>query len=56
MPCNLRSKEEVVEFCRENRVKFIRLWFTDVLGSLKSFAIPIEELEMALNEGIGFDG
>ncbi len=56
MPCNLRSKEEVIAFCKENKVKFIRLWFTDVLGSLKSFAIPVEELEMALNEGMGFDG
>lgn len=37
-------------------MKFIRLWFTDVLGSLKSFAIPIEELENALQEGMGFDG
>jgi len=37
-------------------VKFIRLWFTDVLGSLKSFAIPFEELETALYEGMGFDG
>ncbi|MDK2897598.1 MAG: glutamine synthetase [Candidatus Atribacteria bacterium] len=56
MACQLKSKEEVINFCQENRVKFIRLWFTDVLGSLKSFAIPIEELENALQEGMGFDG
>jgi len=56
MACQLKTKEEVVNFCQENRVKFIRLWFTDVLGSLKSFAIPIEELENALQEGMGFDG
>jgi glutamine synthetase len=37
-------------------VKFIRLWFTDILGSLKSMAITVEELEGALDEGIGFDG
>jgi len=37
-------------------VKFIRLWFTDVLGSLISFAISIEELEYAFQEGMGFDG
>jgi len=42
--------------CQENQVKFIRLWFTDVLGSLKSFAISIEELEYAFQEGMGFDG
>lgn len=56
MACTLKSREEVLAFCRENNVKFIRLWFTDVLGSLKSFAIPVEELENALFEGMGFDG
>ena len=56
MACQLKNKEEIVSFCQENRVKFIRLWFTNVLGSLKSFAIPIEELENAFQEGIGFDG
>jgi glutamine synthetase len=56
MPCTLKSKEEVLDFCKENGVKFVRLWFTDVLGSLKSFAIPFEELENALFEGMGFDG
>ncbi|NIM07175.1 MAG: glutamine synthetase, partial [Armatimonadetes bacterium] len=35
---------------------FIRLWFTDILGFLKSFAITVEELEGALEEGMGFDG
>ncbi|NSW75223.1 MAG: glutamine synthetase [Candidatus Atribacteria bacterium] len=56
MACTLKSREEVLAFCRENNVKFIRLWFTDVLGRLKSFAIPVEELENALFEGMGFDG
>ncbi len=37
-------------------VKFIRLWFTDILGMLKSFAITVEELEDALESGKGFDG
>jgi glutamine synthetase len=37
-------------------VRFVRLWFSDVLGFLKSFAIPSEELEKAFREGIGFDG
>ncbi|NLE90016.1 MAG: glutamine synthetase [Dehalococcoidales bacterium] len=41
---------------KEHDVKFIRLWFTDVLGMLKSFAITVEELETALEEGMGFDG
>jgi glutamine synthetase len=37
-------------------VRFVRLWFTDVLGFLKSFAVPSEELEKGFDEGIGFDG
>lgn len=56
MPCFCQTQEDVLRFCKENRVKFIRLWFADVLGSLKSFAIPFEELETALYEGMGFDG
>ncbi len=49
-------KEMVLKEARENNVKFIRLWFTDVLGALKSFAITYDELEGALSEGMGFDG
>jgi glutamine synthetase len=41
---------------KEQDVKFIRFWFTDILGNLKSVAITVEELEGALEEGIGFDG
>ncbi len=51
-----RSKEWVLKECKDKGVEFIRLWFTDILGTLKSFAITIEELEGALNEGMGFDG
>ncbi|MGD9932948.1 MAG: glutamine synthetase beta-grasp domain-containing protein, partial [Dehalococcoidia bacterium] len=50
------SKNYVISACRENDVKFIRLWFTDIVGSLKSFAITVEELEKALDGGMGFDG
>ena len=50
------SADYVVSACRENDVKFIRLWFTDIVGALKSFAITVEELEKALDEGMGFDG
>jgi len=46
----------VLQTCKDQDVKFIRLWFTDILGSLKSFAITVEELEQALEEGMGFDG
>jgi glutamine synthetase len=41
---------------KEHDVKFIRLWFTDIQGILKSFAITVEELEGAMTEGMGFDG
>lgn len=51
-----RDKKEVMEMVREQDVKFIRLWFTDIHGQLKSFAIPVDELEFAFNEGMGFDG
>jgi glutamine synthetase len=50
------SKEYVLKIAREHNVKFIRLWFTDILGFLKSFAITVEELEGALENGMGFDG
>ncbi|HEY4695912.1 MAG TPA: glutamine synthetase family protein [Candidatus Hydromicrobium sp.] len=49
-------KEFVLKKAHENNVRFIRLWFTDVQGILKSFSITIEELEGALLEGMGFDG
>ena len=48
--------EYVLREARENDVKFIRLWFTDILGHLKGFAITVEELESALTRGMGFDG
>ena len=53
---NAESKAYVIKKCKEQDVKFIRIWFTDVLGVLKSFAITIDELEGALEEGMGFDG
>jgi glutamine synthetase len=50
------AKEYVLKMAKEHDVKFVRLWFTDILGILKSFAITVEELEGALEEGMGFDG
>jgi glutamine synthetase len=50
------SKENVLRMAKEQGVKFIRLWFTDILGFLKSVAITVEELERVLDRGIGFDG
>ena len=51
-----KDKDYVLKMVKERNVRFIRLWFTDILGFLKSFAITPEELEGALNEGMGFDG
>jgi len=50
------AKEHVRKMAKEHGVKFIRLWFADILGFLKSFAITVEELEGALEDGVGFDG
>src|SRR5918996_4928122 len=46
----------VLSEVEDRGVRLVRLWFTDVLGFLKSFAIPSEELEKAFREGVGFDG
>lgn len=46
----------VLHIAREANVKFVRLWFTDILGNLKGFATTIEELEDAMIRGVGFDG
>ena len=50
------AREYVLGMVREHDVKFIRLWFTDILGALKGFAITAQELEEALERGVGFDG
>jgi len=50
------AREQVLKIAKEQDVKFIRLWFTDILGFLKSVAITVEGLERALEDGIGFDG
>jgi glutamine synthetase len=50
------ASEYVLSMVRENDVKFIRLWFTDILGALKGFAITAQELEEAMIHGVGFDG
>jgi len=56
MENNEKMKEYVLKKAHDNNIKFIRLWFTDVQGILKSFALTVEELEGALEEGMGFDG
>ena len=52
----VKQDEYVLRTVEERGIRFIRLWFTDVLGFLKSFAITPAELETAFDEGMGFDG
>ncbi len=51
-----KQQQYVLRTVEERDIRFIRLWFTDVLGFLKSVAITAAELETAFEEGIGFDG
>jgi glutamine synthetase len=51
-----REAEYVLRTVEERGIRFVRLWFTDVLGFLKSFDITTQELEGAFTEGEGFDG
>ena len=50
------DKDYVIKTVEERGVHFVRFWFTDVLGMLKSFAVTDTELENAFAEGMGFDG
>jgi glutamine synthetase len=56
MEIESKTKEEVFEAVEHRNVKFIGLWFTDILGRLKSVSISYSELETAFDEGMGFDG
>lgn len=53
---SLSTPEDVLNYVEEYRVSSIRLWFTDMLGFLKSFSITPKELAGAFQEGMGFDG
>ncbi|MCX6012913.1 MAG: glutamine synthetase family protein [Chloroflexi bacterium] len=50
------KNEYILKQIKENNVKFVRLWFTDILGFLKSFSVTAPEMETALDSGMGFDG
>ncbi len=50
------TNEDVLRRVRDENIPFVRFWFTDTLGVLKSFAIPAEELEGVFEKGKGFDG
>src|SRR5215213_11870908 len=51
-----RSAADVISLVKEHDIRFIRLWFTDILGQLKSFSINSSELGEAFDKGMGFDG
>ncbi|MHB0981141.1 MAG: glutamine synthetase family protein [Thermoleophilia bacterium] len=53
---NGMTKDDVLRTVRDQDIKFVRFWFTDVLGFLKSFAVTPSELDAAFDEGMGFDG
>src|ERR1051326_5786712 len=55
-PDRPQTRDDVKALVQERDVRFIRLWFTDILGQLKSFSINAEELEDAFEGGMGFDG
>src|SRR5881227_819826 len=50
------TSDDVFQIVKDRDVRFVRLWFTDVLGQLKSFSINASELEDAFEGGMGFDG
>src|SRR3954465_9833713 len=56
MPDRPQTPEDVQALVQDRGVRFIRLWFTDILGQLKSFSINAEELDDAFEGGMGFDG
>jgi glutamine synthetase len=51
-----RSPSDILARIEEDGVEFVRFWFTDILGQLKSFSVGREEMEEALEQGMGFDG
>lgn len=51
-----KARENVIRTVKDGNIKFISLWFTDILGFLKSLTITPRELESALVDGVGFDG
>ncbi len=56
MPDTPKTAEDIQSFVKDRDIRFVRLWFTDILGQLKSFSINSQELEDAFEGGMGFDG
>src|SRR5271170_5664155 len=56
MPEPALTADDVMALAAEREIRFIRLWFTDILGQLKAFSINATELANAFEGGMGFDG
>jgi len=50
------NKQDILKIAKEEELQVIRLWFTDILGQIKGFNLPIDDLQRVLDEGHGFDG
>lgn len=50
------TAENILKRCGDDNIKYVEVWFVDILGFLKSFTIPLKRLENAFEEGVGFDG
>src|ERR687896_1216723 len=53
---DVEDRQQTLARIRDEGVEFLLLWFTDLEGHLKSFAVTPAEIEEALNDGMGFDG
>ncbi len=53
---NCKNAEDVIRTVKAKKIEFIQFWFTDILGTLKSFTVTPSELKNGLKEGMGFDG
>ncbi|HHE46451.1 MAG TPA: glutamine synthetase, partial [Bacteroidetes bacterium] len=51
-----QEREDILRFVKDDGISVIRLWFADILGQIKGFAITPRELEHAFSQGLGFDG
>jgi hypothetical protein len=51
-----QTADDVKAFVEDRNIRFVRLWFTDILGQLKSFSVNAQELDDAFEGGMGFDG
>ena len=50
------ARKRVLAACKKNDVRFVQLWFTDILGQLKAITLPVSQVEGVVEEGQSFDG